>query len=109
MKRMSCEFTICQSVEKRIDVSFGVERNEIVDLLAGADEANGHAELAGDGNDDAALRGAVELGQNDAGDADRRCELACLREAVLSRGGVENEKNIVRRAGNDFSGGALHF
>ena len=36
-------------------------------------------------------------------------EFARLRKTVLSGGGVEDEQNIVRRAGNDFGGGALHF
>ena len=58
-------------VEERVDVGFGVERNQIVDLFAGADETNGEAEFARDGDDDAAFGGAVELGEDDAGDARR--------------------------------------
>src|ERR1700722_12659215 len=83
MKRMSCEFTYFsrifhELVKERVGVSFGVERNEIVDLFAGADETNRQAEFARNGDDDAALRGAVELGENDAGDANGRCEFAGL-------------------------------
>ena len=55
------------------------------------------------------LRGAVELGENDAGDADAGGEFARLRQSVLPGGGVENQQDVVRRAGNDFGGGALHF
>jgi hypothetical protein len=33
-------------VEKGICVGFGVERHQVVDLLPGADEANGEAEFA---------------------------------------------------------------
>ena len=59
------------SVEKRIRVGFGVEGNHVVNLFAGADEANRQAQFARDGDDDAALGGAVELGEDDAGDARR--------------------------------------
>ena len=36
-------------------------------------------------------------------------EFAGLVEAVLSSGGVENQEDIVRRAGDDFGGRAFHF
>ncbi len=36
-------------------------------------------------------------------------ELARLREAVLARGGVEHQQHVVRRAGNELGGGALHL
>src|SRR5580692_1031371 len=96
-------------VEQRVGVGLSVEGNEVVDLFAGADETNGQAKFARDGNDDAAFGGAIELGENDAGDTDAGGELASLGQTVLSRGGVENEQDVVRRAGNNFGGGALHF
>ena len=78
-------------VEQRVGVSLSVERNEIVDLFAGPDETDGEAEFAGDGDDDAAFGSAIELGENNSGDADAGGELAGLGESVLSGGGVENE------------------
>src|SRR5579885_2933506 len=95
--------------EEGFGVGVGVEGDEVVDLLAGADEADGEAEFAGDGDDDAALGGAIELGEDDAGDANGAGKFAGLGEAVLSGGGVEDEKDVVRGAGDDFGGGALHF
>jgi hypothetical protein len=43
-----------------------------VGAFAEADELDRDAEVALDGDDDAALGGAVELGQDDPGDADGR-------------------------------------
>src|SRR5579859_4058564 len=63
-------------IEERIGVGFGVEGNHVVDLFAGADEANGQAEFAGNGNDDAAFGGAIKFGENDSSDADRAGEFA---------------------------------
>ena len=36
-------------------------------------------------------------------------EFAGLGEAVLAGGGVENEEHVMRGAGDNFRGGALHF
>ena len=55
-------------------------------------------ELGLDGEHDAALGGAVELGEHDAGDVDRLGELARLGEAVLAGGGVEHEQHLLERA-----------
>ena len=57
--------------------------------FAEADELDRDAEVALDGDDDATLGGAVELGQDDAGDADGVGELAGLGEAVLAGGGMD--------------------
>src|ERR1700735_2274252 len=96
-------------VEEGVDIGLGVEGDEVVDFFAGSDEADGEIQFAGDGYDDAAFGGAVELCQDNAGDAGVAPEFAGLVEAVLSGGGVENQENIVRRAGNNFCGGAFHF
>ena len=58
-------------VEERLDEFFGIEGQQVVHLLADADVADGQVQLARDGHHDAALGGAVELGENDAGDAGR--------------------------------------
>ena len=86
-----------------------VEWNEVVNLLAGADETNRQIQLAGDGHDDAAFRGAVELGEHDAGDTGVAPEFARLVQAVLTGGRVEHEQHVVRGAGDEFGGGAFHF
>src|ERR1700735_1466727 len=96
-------------VEEGVDIGLGVEGNEVVDFFAGADETDGKIQFAGDGHDDAAFGGAVELGQDDAGDAGVAPEFAGLIEAVLPGSCVENQENIVRRAGDNFCGGAFHF
>ena len=62
------------------------------------DVADGHAELAHHRHRDAALGGAVELGEHEAGHARRLGELAALVEAVGAHGGVEHEQRLVRRA-----------
>ena len=67
--------------------------------LADADQLHRDAELGLDGEHDAALGGAVELGEHDAGDVDRLGELAGLREAVLAGGRVEHEQHLLERAG----------
>ena len=51
--------------QEGVDEDLGVEGGEVFGLLARADEAHGHVQLSGDGEDDAALAGAVELGQAD--------------------------------------------
>ena len=69
-------------------------------LFADADEANRQRQVVRDGDGDAALGGAVEFREHDAGDAGGRCELARLHQAVLPDGGVEDEQHLVRRARN---------
>src|SRR5271163_1613402 len=69
-------------IEERVGISLRVEGDEIVHLLAGADEADGEIELARDGHDDAAFGRAVELGEHDAGDARVAPEFARLIQAV---------------------------
>src|SRR5258707_87510 len=77
-------------VEEGINVGFGVEGNEVVNLFAGADEANRQAKLARNRDDDAAFRRAVELCQNNSGDADGGSKFARLGKAVLACGCVHH-------------------
>ena len=87
------------------------------DLLADPDVADGQVQLARDGDHDAALGGAVELGQHDAGDAGGLGELARLLQAVLAGGGVQHQQHFVRRVGDHascavrliFSSSAIRF
>ena len=78
-------------------------------LFADADEADRQAEFAGDGDDDAALGGAVELGEDDAGDAGGLGEQTRLLQAVLAGGGVDDKQGLVRGAGDEARGGAAHL
>src|SRR3954471_7707853 len=78
-----------------VDEGLGVEGSEVVRTLAEADELDRHAELALDGDDDAALGRAVELGQHDPRDVDGLREDLRLLEAVLAGGGVEDEEHLV--------------
>src|SRR5690606_27820138 len=56
--------------EDRVDEALRVEGRQVVGALAEADQLDRDAELALDLDDDAALGGAVQLGEHDAGDVD---------------------------------------
>src|SRR5271165_3113671 len=96
-------------VKQGIGVGFGVEGDHVVDFFAGADKTDRQFQFAGNGHDDAALGGAVELGEDDSGDADGASEFAGLRQAVLPGGGVQHQQHLVRSAGNYLRGSAFHF
>ena len=49
-------------VEKGVDIGLGVEGDQVVDLFAGAYEADWEIQFVGDGDYDAAFGGAVEFG-----------------------------------------------
>src|SRR6516162_5682393 len=65
------------------------EWRQIVHALADADEMHRNLEFRGDGDQDAAARGAVELGHDQTGDADDLAENLNLRQRILPDGGVE--------------------
>src|SRR5258707_10595879 len=71
---------IHELVEEGSRVRFGVEGNHIVNLFAGADEADRQPEFAGNRNDDAALGRAIQFGENNSRDANSARELARLRQ-----------------------------
>src|SRR5580693_3859640 len=73
------------------------ERRQIVDALAEADEMHRHFEPLRDGDQNAAAGGAVELGHDEAGDADDFAENLDLRQRVLADGGVEHQQHRMRR------------
>jgi len=54
------------SSDQIVDVRLAIEGGEIVDLLAGADEAGRNFEFFLDGDNDAAFAAAVELGHDEA-------------------------------------------
>ena len=61
-------------------------------------KSSGTGLLLGDGADHAALGRAVELGEDQAGEAERVVEGLHLRERVLPGVRVEHEQHLVRRA-----------
>src|SRR5450631_4049360 len=79
------------------------EGAEILDALADADEMHGQPELGGDRHQNAAVRGAVELGHHQARDARDFAEDLDLIERVLADGRVEHQQNGVRRQRFDLA------
>jgi hypothetical protein len=71
-----------------------VEGREVVHPLAEPDHLHGHPELALHVHDDAALGGAVELGEHDAGDVHGLGEHPGLLHAVLPGGRVDHEQHL---------------
>src|SRR6185312_16246024 len=67
-------------------------------------EEHGQTQLARDRNHDAAFGSAIQLGQDDAGDARRFGKEAGLLHAVLSGGGVHDEQRLMRGAGDEAAG-----
>src|SRR4051812_33433118 len=70
------------------------EAREIADTLALADQLDGNARLLLHGEDEAALGRTVELRQHEPGDAGVLDEGLRLRQAVLTRRGVEDEQDL---------------
>src|SRR3954470_19556131 len=60
--------------EQRVDEGLRLERRQVVRAFAEAHQLHRHSELALHRDDDATLRGAVELGQHDAADVDDLAE-----------------------------------
>src|SRR5689334_13424461 len=79
-----------------------IEWLEIVDPFADADGINRQFEALGNRNKDAAPRGAVELGHDEARHAGDLLEDLHLVERVLPSGGVEHENDAVRRSLVEF-------
>src|SRR5262245_63815755 len=69
-------------VKERMSELPGVERAQVLEPLAHADQLHRDAELAGDRERDPALRGPVELRQHNAADPDYVTERARLAEAI---------------------------
>src|SRR5215204_1079730 len=86
--------------EERVDVGIGAELGQVGRFLAGADVRDWRAQLFGDREGDAALRRAVELGNEDVGDVHRPGELFGLDQSVLSCRGVDDQDRLLRRLGD---------
>ena len=73
----------CHGSQQPLDIGTGVEDTEILRLFANADEADRQAKAPRDRDHDAALGRAVELRDDDAGDADRLAELLGLAQRAF--------------------------
>src|SRR5882757_8251293 len=73
------------------------ERREVVDALADADEMHRQFVLFRQRHQDAAARGAVELGHDQAGHARCTMKRLDLRQRVLSHRGIEHQQHSMRR------------
>src|SRR6266511_1782346 len=94
-------------LEQGLDVGVGVERFEVFELLADADELYRQADLAFDAEDGAALRRAIQLRQDDPRTLYRLLEVLRLDDGVLTAGGVEDEQLLVRGAGHGLADDAI--
>src|SRR5476651_406181 len=68
---------------------------QVVDALPDADQLDRDRQRLGDGRDDTSLRGPVQLGQDEAGQAKRRIECRDLAERVLAGVRVEHQQGLV--------------
>src|SRR2546423_1351803 len=84
--------------QERVDDRPRLHRHQVVGLLADTEELHRELELVRDRQDSPALRGAMELGDDDAGDLRGLGELPRLHDGVLARRAVEDEEHLVRRA-----------
>src|SRR5580765_2604557 len=74
--------------EQRIDKPWRIKRLDILRRFAEAYELYRDVERVLNGDDNAALGGAVELGQHDSGDVNGRAEILGLQHRVLPGGRV---------------------
>ena len=74
----------------------GIECLQVFKLLAYANKINRNGPFARYGAQYATLGGAVELGDDQAGDVDRLVERLDLRQGVLPEVGVEHQQRFVR-------------
>ena len=74
--------------EERVHESVALKILQILNRLPDSDEPHGQLQLLGNRDDDPSASGAVELRQNQAGDADRLMELTGLGQRVLPNRGV---------------------
>src|SRR5581483_1785869 len=95
VSRSGCGFILALHAGDGAREVVRVERLEIVDPFADANGVDRQFEAFGDGDQNPAARRAVELGDDEAGDARDLLEDLDLIERVLTRGGVEHEDHAV--------------
>src|SRR3569832_373714 len=88
--------------EQGLDEIAGIERPQVVDAFADADETDRQLHLLGNCEKKAAHGGAVELGEDAAGETYRRVVLARLFVRSLAGAGGVLVQGLVRRGGLVF-------
>src|SRR5215831_7178264 len=73
------------------------ERRQVVDAFSDADEVHGKRKFRRNGDEDAAARGAVKFGHDEAGDTSDLGKLLHLRQSVLPNRRVEHQQHAMRR------------
>ena len=81
-------------VEQSLGEHPGVKGLQVVDLLPHADELHRQIQIPLDGQHHAALGGAVQFGQHNAGDPRGALELPGLVHRVLAGGGVQDQQGL---------------
>src|ERR1700747_2271812 len=100
--RPSAEDTISFNPRDRPREILRRERCKVVDTFAHADEMHRQAVFRRNGNQDAAARGAVELGHDKPGDAGDVAKDLDLGERILPDRCVEHQQNGMRHCGVDL-------
>ena len=96
-------------LKQRLSELFRVEGLQIFRLLAETDEFDGQAKLFLDCHHHAALAGAVELGDDQAGERHGLVKLARLVERVHASGRIQHQQHLVRRPRPLFADDAVQF
>src|SRR6266850_3688027 len=78
--------------KQRLDETHGIEGFDVLRFFAEANEFDRDIELLADGDDHAAFGGAIQLGEDDAGDVDGLADHLGLLDGVLAAGGIEHEQ-----------------
>jgi len=81
--------------EQGIHEFAGLEGSKIFGFLANADEADRQRQLLRNREHHAALGGAIEFGQRDAGDIDRFVKAAGLVQGVLPGRGIKYQQSLM--------------
>src|SRR5579862_2317617 len=84
-------------VKQRVDKFGRHEGAKVVGAFAEADELDRHFQLVDDRDQDATLRGRVELRDDDAGELRGSVKELGLRNGVLAVGSVDDEQRFGRR------------
>src|SRR5438874_965151 len=86
-----------------------VERREVVDLFAGADESRWNFQFILDRDHDSAFAAAIEFSHDQTGKPEGLMKFARLTERITAGGCIDHEKNFMRRSRIGFGQGAFRF
>ena len=85
------------AIEQAVHEGLRLEGDEVIHPLPHAHESDGQLQAIQDGHDHAALGAAIQLGEDQVRDAGDPGEGLRLVQAVLARGGVQNQEHPVGR------------